>query len=182
MSWDAAGAIAAERLAELAASAPPRWARAIVPAQLETRGTAVLYAPAWERPATWEPVLRAWAATLSAADDATLVLVAPPDEREALAPRALAALEASGRPAEALPDVLLDDPAANRIDGLVARCDAVLLDGAAGGCGAALEALTRRALRTLAADPPALAAFAAQLRGGRRAPVSPGVPGKPLAA
>jgi len=170
MSWDAAGALAAERLAELAAGAQPRWARAIVPAQLETRGTAVLYAPAWDRPATWEPVLRAWAAALSDADDATLVLVAPPGEREALAPRALAALAASGRPAEALPDVLLDDPAADRLDGLVARCDAVLLDGAGGGCGAAREALTRRALRTLAADPPALAAFAAPLR--RRAPLA----------
>jgi hypothetical protein len=110
-------------------------------------------------------VLRTWAATLSAEDDATLVLVAPPGERDALAPAALAALEASGRPADALPDVLLDDPPADRVDGLVARCHAVLLDGAAhAGGSAAHEALTRRALRTLTADPPALAAFAAHLR------------------
>ena len=167
MSWDAAGAVAARRLAELARHAPPRWARAIVPPPLDARGTAVLYAPAWERPQTWEPVLRAWAATLSAEDDATLVLVAPPGERDALAPAALAALEASGRPADALPDVLLDDPPADRVDGLVARCHAVLLDGTAPAAGSTgHEALTRRALRTLTADPPALAAFAAHLRDG----------------
>jgi len=173
MSWDHAADIAARRLAELAHAAPPRWARAVVPPQLDARGTAVLYAPDWERPQTWQPVLRTWAATLSAQDDATLVLLAPPGERDALAPLALAALEASGRPADALPDVLLDDPPADRVDGLVARCDAVLLDAAAhpaapGAAGRAHELLTRRALRTLAADPPALAAFAAQLRGPAR--------------
>lgn len=167
MSWDHAAEIAALRLAELAHDAPPRWARAVVPPQLETRATAVLYAPAWERPGTWEPVLRAWAATLDAEDDATLVLVAPEGERETIAPRARAALEASGRPADALPDVLLDDPPADRVDGLVARCDAVLLDTPAdpiAAVGAARELLARRALRTLPAEPPALAAFAAQLR------------------
>jgi glycosyltransferase involved in cell wall biosynthesis len=173
MSWDAAAAVAQERLAELARSAPPRWARAVIPSQLDARGTAVLYAPDWQRPGTWEPVLRAWAATFSAEDDATLVLVAPPGERDVLARTALAALEASGRPADALPDVLLDDPPPDRLDGLVARCAAVLLDPAAragganipGAGDAAHELLTRRALRTLAAEPPALAAFAAQLRG-----------------
>ncbi|HXE44831.1 MAG TPA: glycosyltransferase [Conexibacter sp.] len=165
MSWDAAAAIAVERLEELTQRRPPRWARAIVPPPLDARGTAVLYAPAWDRPQTWEPVLRTWAATLADDDDVTLVLVAPEGGREALAPAALAALEASGRPADALPDVLLDDPAADRIDGLVARCQAVLLDGAPPtGGAAAREALTRRALRTLSADPPALAAFAAHLR------------------
>ena len=173
MSWAAAADVADRRLAELAGCAPPRWARAIVPSQLDARGTAVLYAPAWERPQTWQPVLRAWAATFAAEDDATLVLVAPPGERDALARAALAALEASGRPSDALPDVLLDDPPADRLDGLVTRCDAVLLDDAvhpaapgAAGLAPACELLTRRALRTLAADPPALAAFAAQLRGG----------------
>ena len=168
MSWDHAAEVAALRVAELAHAAPPRWARAIVPPQLETRGTAVLYAPAWEQPQTWEPVLRTWAATLSGADDATLVLVAPEGQRDVLAPAALAALEASGRPPEALPDVLLDDPPADRLDGLVARCDAVLLDVPSdpiAPVGAARELLTRRALRTLAAEPPALAAFAAQLHG-----------------
>ena len=96
------------------------------------------------------------------------MLVAPEGRREAIAPVALAALAASGRPAEALPDVLLDDPPADRLDGLVARCDAVLLDvppDPIAPVGAARELLTRRALRTLAAEPPALAAFAAQLRG-----------------
>ncbi|HEX7291220.1 MAG TPA: hypothetical protein VF250_08855, partial [Conexibacter sp.] len=127
-------------------------------------------------------VLRAWAATLSSADDATLVLIAPEGQREALAPQALAALAASGRPADALPDVLLDDPPADRVDGLVARCDAVLLDAAAhpaapGAADAPHELLTRRALRTLAAEPPALAAFAAQLRGSARAATQ-----RPLAA
>jgi glycosyltransferase involved in cell wall biosynthesis len=172
MSWAAAAEVADRRLVELARCAPPRWARAVVPPQLDTRGTAVLYAPAWERPETWKPVLRAWAATFSADDDATLVLVAPGGKRDALAPAAVAALEASGRPRDALPDVLLDDPPADRVDGLVARCDAVLLDEAAhpaapgvAGVAPARELLTRRALRTLAADPPALAAFAAQLRG-----------------
>src|SRR5215218_4646567 len=173
MSWATAAEVADRRLVELARCAPPRWARAVVPPQLDTRGTAVLYAPAWERTETWQPVLRAWAATFSADDDATLVLVAPAGEREALAQAAIAALEASGRPADALPDVLLDDPPPDRLDGLVARCDAVLLDDAAhpaapgvAGVAPARELLTRRALRTLAADPPALAAFAAQLRGG----------------
>jgi glycosyltransferase involved in cell wall biosynthesis len=180
MSWAAAAEIADRRLVELARCAPPRWARAIVPPQLDARGTVVLYAPAWERPETWQPVLRAWAATLSAEDDATLVLVAPAGERDALAPAAVAALEASGRPSDALPDVLLDDPPADRLDGLVARCDAILLDDAAhpaapgvAGVAPARELLTRRALRTLAADPPALATFAAQLRGsGARAAAS----------
>jgi glycosyltransferase involved in cell wall biosynthesis len=172
MSWDHAAEIADRRLLELARNAPPRWARAVVPPQLDARATTVLYAPDWAHPQTWEPVLRAWAAALSAADDATLVLVAPEGERDALAPAAVAALEASGRPAGALPDVLLDDPPADRIDGLVARCDAVLLDPAAhpaapGAADAAHELLTRRALRTLAAEPPALEAFAAQLRGAR---------------
>jgi glycosyltransferase involved in cell wall biosynthesis len=173
MSWDAAAAGAQRRLAELAHCAPPRWARAVVPAQLEARGMTVLYAPTWERPETWQPVLRAWAGTLSAEDDATLVLAAPPDERDALAAAALAALEGSGRSASALPDVLLDDPGPDRLDGLVARCDAVLLDDAAqhGIAGAAREALTRRALRTLAADPPA---FAAQLRGSGAAATTTG--------
>jgi len=178
MSWSHAAEIADRRLVELARSAPPRWARAVVPPQLDARGTTVLYAPDWAHPQTWQPVLRAWAATLSAADDATLVLVAPEGEREALAPAAVAALEASGRPADALPDVLLDDPPTDRLDGLVARCDAVLLDAAAhpaapGAADAAHELLTRRALRTLAADPPALAAFAAQLRGPARAAAMP---------
>jgi hypothetical protein len=168
LSWDAAGAIAAERLIELGHSAPPRWARAVVPAQLDTRGAAVLYAPDWNRPHTWEPVLRAWAATLDADDDATLVLAAPPGRRDALAADALAALQASGRAVEALPDVLLDDPAPDRLDGLVARCDAVLLDDSAPH-GAAHELLTRRALRTLDAHAPALATFAAQLRARRGA-------------
>jgi len=182
MSWDRAAEIADRRLLELARNAPPRWARAVVPPQLDARGTTVLYAPDWAHPQTWEPVLRAWAATLSSVDDATLVLVAPEGEREALAPAATAALEASGRPADALPDVLLDDPPADRIDGLVARCDAVLLDAAAhpaapGAADAAHELLTRRALRTLAAEPPALAAFAAQLRGQARAAAQ-----RPLAA
>jgi glycosyltransferase involved in cell wall biosynthesis len=181
MSWAAAAEVADRRLVELARGAAPRWARAIVPSQLDTRGTAVLYAPAWDRPQTWQPVLRAWATALSAADDATLVVVAPPGEREAVAPVALAALEASGRPSDALPDVLLDDPPADRVDGLVGRCDAILLDddaraggGVPGvtGVTAARELLTRRALRTLAADPPALAAFAAQLRGGGAAAAS----------
>lgn len=171
MSWDAAAAVADERLDELARCAPPRWARAVVPAQLETRGTAVLYAPAWERPRTWEPTLRAWAGTLADEDDVTLVIAAPPAERDALAPRVLAALEASGRPANALPDVLLDDPPSDRLDGLVARCDAILLDDAATRRRSA-EAATRRGLRTLASDPPALAAFAAHVRGGVGAPRS----------
>ncbi|HMJ04473.1 MAG TPA: glycosyltransferase family 4 protein [Conexibacter sp.] len=169
MSWDAAAAIADERLAELARSAPPRWARAVAPAQLEARGTAVLYAPAWERPQTWEPTLRAWAVTISGDDDVTLVLAAPPGERDALAPRVLAALEASGRAARGLPDVLLDDPPSDRLDGLVARCDAILLDDVATRRRSAGPAM-RRGLRTLAGDPPALAAFAAHVRGGAAAP------------
>jgi len=167
MSWDAAAAIAAQRLQELGSRAPARWARAVVPPQLDARGTVVLYAPAWERPQTWQPVLRAWAATMSDEDDVTLVLVAPEGRHAALAPAAVDALKASGRADDALPDVLLDDPPADRVDGLVARCHAVLLDGAVRAGGAAAhEALTRRALRTLAADPPALAAFAAHLRDG----------------
>jgi hypothetical protein len=150
-----------------------------VPPPLDARATAVLYAPAWDQPRTWEPVLRAWAATLTDEDDVTLVLVAPEGRRAALAPAALTALNASGRAADALPDVLLDDPAADRIDGLVARAHAVLLDGAArAGTAAVHEALTRRALRTLSADPPALAAFAAHLRDA----ADPAGRARPLAA
>jgi glycosyltransferase involved in cell wall biosynthesis len=176
MSWAAAAEVADRRLVELARCAPPRWARAIVAPQLDARGTTVLYAPVWGHPQTWQPALRAWAETFSAEDDVTLVLVTSTEERDTLAPTALAALEASGRPSDALPDVLIDDPPADRLDGLVARCDAILLDdeARAGGCGVpsvagggpAREPLTRRALRTLAADAPALAAFAVQLRGG----------------
>lgn len=170
MSWDAAAVIAQERLAELGRGVPPRWARAVVPAQVETRATAVLYAPDWERPEAWQPVLRTWAATLSADDDVTLVLAAPAGQRDAIAPQVIAALEASGRAAAALPDVLLDDPAPDRLDGFVARCDAVLLDDAPhAGVGSAHAQLTRRALRTLPAEVPALAAFAAQLRSASHA-------------
>jgi len=167
MSWDAAAAIAEERLEQLAHGAPPRWARAIVPPALETRGTAVLYAPRWEHPELWEPTLRTWAETFAAEDDVTLVLAASPGERDALAPRVLACLEGGGRGAEALADVLLDEPAPGRVDGLVARCDVVLLD--AGTAGPARELLTRRALRTLIAEPSAIAAFAAHLRGTAQA-------------
>ncbi|HEX7291295.1 MAG TPA: glycosyltransferase, partial [Conexibacter sp.] len=56
MSWDHAAAIAERRLAELTRSAPPRWARAVVPPQLDARGTTVLYAPDWAHPQTWQPV------------------------------------------------------------------------------------------------------------------------------
>jgi glycosyltransferase involved in cell wall biosynthesis len=163
MSWDHAAEIADARLRELASPAPPRWARAVVAAPLETRASAVLYAPDWALPEVWEPVLRAWAATFGDGDDVTLVLAAPPAERDSVAARALACLQAGGRRPEALPDVLLDTVAPDRLDGLVARCDAVLLDDAH-HAGATHELLTRRALRTLTADAPAIAAFAAHER------------------
>jgi hypothetical protein len=166
MSWDAVGAVAEERLVELEHGSTARWARAIVPAQLDTRSTTVLYAPDWDDVASWQPTLRTWAATLGGGDDVTLVLAAPPGERDAIAPQALSCLEASGHAVDALPDVLLDDPASDRVDGLVARCNAVLLDDADTPMCARHEALTRRALRTLSADAPAVAAFAAQLRSG----------------
>lgn len=169
MSWDAAAAVADGLLAELARCAPPRWARAVVPAQLEAREVAVLYAPDWDRPQAWEPVLRGWAEALAPEDDVTLVLVAPPGARERIAAQALAALEAGGRDPGALPDVLLDDPPADRLDGLLARCGTVLLDGRPSPHG---DVLTRRAVRTLAAAPDALAAFAAQRRGASVRPAS----------
>jgi glycosyltransferase involved in cell wall biosynthesis len=167
MSWDHAGGIAAARLAELAASTPPRWARAIVVPEVETRTTAVLYEPDWTHPASWQPVLRAWVDAFDASDDVTLVLAAPADERDALAPSVLACLEGAGPSADRLPDVLLGAVAPGRLDGLVARCDAVLVDDAH-RAGASHELLTRRALRTLAPIPAALATFAAQLRTGGR--------------
>ncbi|HYV15120.1 MAG TPA: glycosyltransferase family 4 protein [Conexibacter sp.] len=166
MSWDAAAAIAELRLAELAATTPPRWARAIVVPAIETRGTAVLYAPDWDHPDVWEPVLRDWAMSFHAGDDATLVLAVSPERHDAVAPRVLACLTGCDRGQESLPDVLLDAPAPGRLDGLVARCDAVLLD--ATHVGPARELLTRRALRTLTAEPDALDAFAVHLRGTRR--------------
>jgi hypothetical protein len=173
MSWDHAAAIAEQRLAELECCAPPRWARAVVGPQLETRATAVLYAPDWAHPESWQPVLRAWATTFEAGDEVTLVLAAPAGAQDAIAAQVLASLEASGRPAERLPDVLLDETPADRLDGLVARCEDVLLDAA--HPTAAHELLTRRALRTVAADGPAIAMFAAQLRAAQR-------PGAALAA
>jgi glycosyltransferase involved in cell wall biosynthesis len=157
MGWEHAAAIADARLAELVASHPPHWARAVVPPQLDARGTTVLYAPAWAHPETWKPVLRAWAATFEEADDVTLVLAAPAQEHDQLAPHVIAAL------GDTPPDVLLDATPDGRLDGLVARCDAVLLDEAT-HAGPTHELLTRRAARTLAANPPALAAFKAQLR------------------
>lgn len=165
MSWDHAAEIAEARLAELAQARPPRWARAIVPPTFETRGTAVLYAPDWQRPELWQPLLRTWAATFTAADDVTLVLAAPPGEHDAVAGAVGSCIASSGIPSASLPDLLLDEPAPGRLDGLVARCDAVLLDGSE--VGPARELLTRRSLRTLTAEPAALAAFAAHLRGGR---------------
>ncbi len=132
----------------------------------------MLYAPDWAHPASWQPVLHAWIAAFDAADDVTLVLAAPDDGRDALAPHVLACLEGSGRPAETLPDILLGAIAPTRLDGLVARCDTVLLDDAAHHPGLTHELLTRRALRTLAATPAALATFAAQLHTGRRATTS----------
>ena len=165
MSWEAAAAIAEQRLAELAVMTPPRWARAIVTPAIETRATAVLYAPDWEHPDVWEPALRDWVMTFDASDDATLVLAVAPERHDAVAPRVLACLTGCGRAQEVLPDVLLDAPAPGRLDGLVARCDAVLLD--ATHVGPARELLTRRALRTLTAEPDALDAFAVHLRGMR---------------
>jgi glycosyltransferase involved in cell wall biosynthesis len=167
MSWDHAAAIAEARLAELGAMTPPRWARAVAAPQLETRGTAVLYAPDWNRADVWEPALRAWVATFDGDDDVTLVLAAEAAERDAVAPLVLACLEGSGRASGWLPDVLLDAIAPDRIDGLVARCDAVLIDDAH-HVGATHELLTRRALRTLAADPPAIVAFAEHVHAARR--------------
>ncbi len=161
MSWDHAAAVAEQRLAELAQARPPRWARTIVPPALETRTTAVLYAPDWERPGVWQATLRTWAATIAPEDPVTLVLAAPPGARDAVAAELLACLGDAG-----LPDLLLDEPAGDRLDGLVARCDAVLLDGAC--VGAARELLTRRALRTLTSEPTALAAFAAHARPAAR--------------
>lgn len=162
MSWDHAAEVAEARLAELTATAPVRWARAIAPRSLETRTTAVLYAPDWERADVWQPVLRAWAERFAAEDDVTLVLAAPPGERDAVAAELVACVECGGG---TLPDLLLDEPAPGRLDGLVARCDVVLLD--ATHAGLARELLTRRSLRTLVAEPAALAAFAAHLHGGR---------------
>jgi glycosyltransferase involved in cell wall biosynthesis len=157
MGWEHAAAIADARLAELHAGHPPRWARAVVPPDLDARTTTVLYAPDWRHPQTWEPVLRAWAAALDDQDDVTLVLSAPADDHDALAPKVIAALGA------ATADVLLHATPEGRLDGLVATCDAVLLDEATHS-GPTHELLTRRAASTLAADPPALATFAAQLR------------------
>jgi glycosyltransferase involved in cell wall biosynthesis len=168
MSWEHAGAVAAAHLDELATMAPPRWARAIAAPALETRGTTVLYAPDWAHPEGWGAALRAWAASFSAEDDVTLVVAAPAAERDALAPAVLACLEGAARADGELPDVLLDAVAPGRLDGLVAHCDAVLLDDAGHHPGATHELLTRRALRTLAATPAALAAFAAQLHAGHR--------------
>lgn len=172
MSWDAAAAIAERRLAELAQAAPPRWARAVVPPALETRATAVLYAPDWERPAIWRPALSVWAAAFDADDPVTLVLAVDAERHDAVATELLAFLDPDGRGAGALPDLLLDAPAPGRLDGLVARCDAVLLD--ATHAGAARELLSRRALRTLTAEPAAIAAYAAHVHGPRplRAPLA----------
>jgi glycosyltransferase involved in cell wall biosynthesis len=166
MSWDAAAAIAEQRLAELQRSAPPRWARAVVAPQLETRGTAVLYAPDWAHAASWQPVLHAWATTFDAGDDVTLVLAAPIGSRDEVAAQVLACLKASDCATDRLPDVLLDETPADRLDGLVMRCDDVLLDAA--HPSAAHELLTRRALRTVAADAPGIAMLAAQLRAAQR--------------
>ncbi len=165
LSWDHAAEVAEARLAELAQATPPRWARAIVPPTLETRGTAVLYAPDWGRAEVWQPVLRAWTESFAAEDDVTLVLAAPPGERDAVAAELTACVEAGGHAGAALPDLLLDEPSPGRLDGLVARCNVVLLD--ATHAGLARELLTRRSLRTLVAEPAALAAFAAHLHGGR---------------
>jgi hypothetical protein len=165
MSWDHAAAIAETRLAELSQATPPRWARAIVPPAFEARGTTVLYAPNWQRPDAWQPALCTWVATFSADDDVTLVLAASPGEHDAVASAVGSCIETAGVPASSLPDLLLDEPAPGRLDGLVARCDVVLFDG--GEAGPARELLTRRSLRTLMAEPAALAAFAAHLGGGR---------------
>jgi hypothetical protein len=91
------------------------------------------------------------------------VLAVAPELHDAVAPRVQLCLETAGREPAALPDVLLDAPAPGRLDGLVAHCDAVLLD--ATHVGHARELLTRRALRTLTTEVDALDAFAAHLRG-----------------
>ncbi len=163
--WDAVAALAERSLAELAALPPLRWARAVAPATLETRATAVLYAPDWGRPDVWEPALSAWARMFSEHDDVTLVLAMRAGNHGAVAEAVVACLTAAGRPEEELPDVLLSEPAWTGAHALVARCDAVLLDRDAGVWERAR--LSARAPRTADASAAGIAALASELRGLR---------------
>jgi hypothetical protein len=156
--WDRAALAAEQALARLESEALP-LARHVVPAALDTRGTAVLFAPDWQAPGAWSEALSAWAGAVGRDADATLVLAVAADQAETVTTTALARLAELGHPESSLPDLLLHPMAPGELPALVAACDAVLLDAAQ--ASARPPALCRRALRVLAAGD--VAPFATRL-------------------
>ncbi len=159
-SWPAAAARLEASLAELEAEAC-RPARRVRPAQVQSRGHTAVYAPDWEDEEAWAPVLATWARTVPADTDVTLVMPVRGDRAEAVMGRVIARLEQQGLPLDGLPDLALHQQADDDPAPLVAVADVVLLD--AGQAASTPPALARRALRTIAAEPGALRAYAAQV-------------------
>lgn len=145
LGWEAVGASAAARLAELRLRAPVRQvAAAIVPGRRR-----VLFAAdaVWDEPDTWARPLRAYAAAFAPTDDTTLVLPAL-DEGRATA-LVLAELAAAGIDPAGLPDVVLAHPGLLGFESFEFAADAVVV-----GNGHR----PRRARVVVASDPVALRA------------------------
>lgn len=120
--WDVAAAAAATRIAALAGRTPIRL---VPPADVPARRRLMLVADAdWDRPETWAPAVRAYAAAFGPEDDATLVLPAP-DEQRAVA-LVLAELAAAGVDAGRTPDIALADPGPTEHRALELAADAVI--------------------------------------------------------
>lgn len=158
--WPAAAAALARSLDALAAEAP-RPARRVRPAQVQSRAQTAVYAPDWDAEDTWADALAAWATTIPAEADVTLVMPVRADRAEEVMDRVVSQLSARGLPLDALPDLALhqqpdDDPAP-----VIAVADVVLLDRAQ--VARPSPGVTRRALRTLVVEAQELRAYAAEL-------------------
>ncbi len=159
-TWPKAAERLESSLAELDAE-NSRPARRVRPAQVQSRGQTAVYAPDWDDEDTWAAALATWARTVPSDTDVTLVMPVRGDRAEAIMTRVLARLEQLGLALDALPDLALHQQADGDPAPLVAVADVVLLD--ASQMASAPPALTRRALRTLAADAGALSAYAAEV-------------------
>lgn len=135
-------------------------ARTIQPAQVESRGQLVLYAPSWEDEQRWSAVLASWLWAVPAHAQATLVMPVLPEAAEDTMERVVSAIATAGFSLDALPDLVLHQTPGGDLAPLVAGADVVLLDG--GQAAASPPHLRRRARRLVVADSPEFADFVSE--------------------
>ena len=123
LGWEAVGAIAAARLAELRTRTPVRQ---IAPAIVPGRRRFLFAADAvWDEPDTWARPLRAYATAFTPADDTTLVLPALDEGRATTL--VLAELAAAGIDPADIPDVVLAHPGLLGFESLELAADAIVV-------------------------------------------------------